>query len=239
MPRFITGTLALLLLGCASAVSGAPRAGTWATYQGSTNYTLMVPTGAHFLGEHGDGFVPRFSLRLKALRGPVAEAELRSDERQGPRAAPRTVRVALGEASSGVSPADSARDGASLLLRIASLRLPEASGATPFPDARRATATGGEPWWSQQIRSGRDVALDLDLLTAGESAEAAACRSVPVEVEGGTTTASDRCSIAAIVSAQDGWPVLARITRTVKATNHAEARETITFYRLPAERRRR
>jgi hypothetical protein len=239
MPRFTIGTLALLLLGCASTASGAPRTGTWLTYHGSTNYTLMVPTGAHFLGEHGDGLVPRFSLRLKALRGPVAEAELRSGERQGARGAPKTVRVALGEASSAASPAASARDGASLLLRIASLRLPEASGATPFPDVRRATATGGEPWWSQQLRSGRDVALDLDLLTAGQSAEAAACRSVAVEVEGGTTTASDRCSIAAIVGAEDGWPVLARITRTVKAANHAEARETITFYRLPADRPRR
>jgi hypothetical protein len=233
MARFTTAITALLLLGCASTASGAPRAGTWLSYHGSTSYNLMVPTGAHFLGEEGDGFVPPFSLRLKALRASVAEAEVRSDERQDARGAPRTLRVALGEAGPGVSTAASLRDGASLLLRLANLRLPEASGEGAFAFVRRASAAGTDRWWSERIRNGREVALQLDLLGDAASPAAAACRSVQVTVEGGTTTASDRCSIAAILSAQDGWPVIARITRTIKSANHAEARETITFHRLP------
>jgi len=232
MARALNPTLALLLLGCASTASGAPRAGTWLSYHGSTSYALLVPSGEVAIGEEGDGFVPPFSLRLKALRSSVAEAEVRSDERQGARGAPRTLRVALGEAGSGVSTAASARDGASLLLRLANLRLPEASGEGAFAFVRRASAAGTDRWWSERIRNGREVALQLDLLGDASSPAAAACRSVAVEVEGGTTTASDRCSIAAIVSAQDGWPVIARITRTIKSANHAEARETITFHRL-------
>ncbi len=233
MSRLLKRTLGLLLLGCASTASGAPRTGTWMSYHGSTSYALLVPSGAAAIGEEGDGFVPPFSLRLKGLRSSVAEAEVRSDERHDARGAPRTLRVALGEAGSAVSTAASTRDGASLLLRLANLRLPEASGEGAFAFVRRASAAGAQRWWSEQIRSGREVALQLDLLGDAASPAAAACRSVQVTVEGGTTTASDRCSIAAIVSARDGWPVIARITRTIKSANHAEARETITFHRLP------
>ena len=77
----------------------------------------------------------------------------------------------------------------------------------------------------------REGPLEVDMQSDQDSPAVQVCRSV--EVQGIVGTISDRCTISAILDETDGWPITARINRSVAAANGVRVRESITLERIP------
>ena len=182
------------------------------------------------LGE-GDSFISPFSLRLRDVRGAVAEMDV-SDVARGDASPATRIAFRLDEAA-WPAPGWRARpvDAAALVVRLAHLDLRVARVSDLSAFYRRETAAGRWAWMATSIReNGRDVMIELDLRTESGGA-ADLCRSLPIMPLQSVT--SDRCTIEAIVDGATGWPLVVRMTRSVSATNRASAMESITFERLP------
>jgi|GEM_PF-4468644 len=234
--------VSVLLLAPASA-EAAPSEDVWVAYQGNLHWGDRTPTGGTVRTGEGDGFLPQFAVRLRGVRADGSiDADLRSDAPagrptrpagEGRATAPTSTRIRIAAAHD-ARPLASAADGASLLLRLANLRLPAAT-ASPFVESvRRSAEAGAWPWRRDRIRTGSSVALNVDLRADASSDASRICRSVPVEISGAPS--SDRCSIEAILDARDGWPIVVQITRTVETAAGASATHSVDFGRLPGSR---
>lgn len=210
-----TLALACTVTACAAAAEPAPRADLWVSYQGATYSLETARTAEGAIRDHGDGFIPQFRIRLRSTDSAAARGN-------------GAVRAPLVDVDPDSNSATG--DNAALLLRIATLALPQGSGGSSSAYFRTNRAWR---WRYDRINDGaREVAAEIDLAEDRNSPAAAVCRLV--EESTVPNLSSDRCRIEAIIDPADGWPLTAVVTRTLAASNGSTTLETVTFERLPA-----
>jgi hypothetical protein len=190
------------------------RSNVWVDYQGVLYSNRKVPGDGGFTHDIGHGAVPRFRIRA------LARTTARSGHRDPSAAGSSDLEI------EGNFPA---ANGSGLLLELLRIDLPAASRGSSLA----AYLLGDGParrWGAERIRDARDVALEVDLRAESGSAAARLCRRLELVVS--APVSGDRCRLDAVVDAADGWPLVARITRTVTGPNGLNALESVTFERL-------
>jgi hypothetical protein len=129
-------------------------------------------------------------------------------------------------------------DRAALLLRLATLRLPNAEDTrTPFEWlGNRRLEESAQPgtqlhWVAEQVRDyGRPVTLALDLRSAVNSPAARLCRTLRYSRLRNVRT--DSCRVEGVIDRRDGWPMTIMIVREGVAGNRATEMQFRRFNRV-------
>ena len=204
-----------LIAACSTASGSAPRPNVWFDYQALWHADELTPQNGGFAQNIDDGALPRFRIRLRS-------ASTRANSFPHP-----ASQTPAADVEPGFIQPDAAA-GVEILLGIATLDLPQASGE--WFDSRRRYAGSARRWGAERLSVARNVALTVDLNLDSDSRAARLCRLVTVVVPGGM--AGDRCTIEALLDREDGWPLAARIQRMLEAANGGRLLKSITFERL-------
>lgn len=126
-------------------------------------------------------------------------------------------------------------DQASLLLRLVSLPIPDATG--PLDAASGDDVAKPEPamtqydWRAAQAQAyGRPGRLQLDLLSTGRTSAADLCRSLTYEKA--SSRRGDTCTIQGIFDRRDGWPITLSISRKAQFQDGTTESRFRLFQRL-------
>ncbi len=126
-------------------------------------------------------------------------------------------------------------DQASLLLRLVSLRIPDAIGplGLAFSDgaAKSEPAMSQYDWRAAQVGAhGRSARLQLDLLSARRTSPADLCHSLTYEKV--SSPRGDSCTIQGIFDRRDGWPITLFISRKAEFQDGTTESRSWLFQRL-------